>query len=113
MGRVRVRSGGLRAHTAPGGQNTGSLLWRVGHDAPDADASAHRLASDISTFIGQQRIHRLIVAGDLNVLFRFRNAILSGRGDVGAVRVAVPRFRTCPEPTQPGVLRHTVKASCS
>jgi hypothetical protein len=33
-----------------------------------ADASAHRLISDISVFIGQQRGHRLIAAGDLNIL---------------------------------------------
>lgn len=34
-----------------------------------ADASAHRLVSDISFLIGQQNRHRIIAAGDLNVLF--------------------------------------------
>jgi endonuclease/exonuclease/phosphatase family metal-dependent hydrolase len=33
-----------------------------------ADASAHRLISDLSVFIGQQRRHRIIAAGDLNIL---------------------------------------------
>jgi hypothetical protein len=33
-----------------------------------ADASAHRLVSDLSVFVGSQRGHRIIVAGDLNIL---------------------------------------------
>ncbi len=33
-----------------------------------ADASVHRLISDLSTFIGQQDGHRIIAAGDLNIL---------------------------------------------
>ena len=33
-----------------------------------ADASAHRLISDLSVFIGKQRGHRIIAAGDLNIL---------------------------------------------
>jgi endonuclease/exonuclease/phosphatase family metal-dependent hydrolase len=33
-----------------------------------ADASAHRNISDISTFIGRQRGHQIIVAGDFNIL---------------------------------------------
>ena len=33
-----------------------------------ADASVHRLISDLSVLIGQQRGHKLIAAGDLNVL---------------------------------------------
>jgi len=33
-----------------------------------ADGSAHRLVSDISVFIGSQRGHRIIAAGDLNIL---------------------------------------------
>ena len=33
-----------------------------------ADGSAHRLISDLSTFIGQQSGHRIIAAGDLNIL---------------------------------------------
>lgn len=36
-----------------------------------ADASAHRLASDISALIGSQRGHRIIVAGDLNILYGY------------------------------------------
>lgn len=33
-----------------------------------ADASVHRIISDISIFIGQQMGHRIIVAGDFNIL---------------------------------------------
>jgi hypothetical protein len=33
-----------------------------------ADASVHRLISDLSVFIGQQKRHRIIAAGDLNIL---------------------------------------------
>jgi endonuclease/exonuclease/phosphatase family metal-dependent hydrolase len=33
-----------------------------------ADASVHRVISDLSFFIGQQTRHRIIVAGDLNIL---------------------------------------------
>ena len=33
-----------------------------------ADASVHRLISDLSVFIGKQRGHRIIAAGDLNIL---------------------------------------------
>lgn len=36
-----------------------------------ADASAHRLISDISGLIGQQRGHRIIAAGDLNILYGY------------------------------------------
>jgi hypothetical protein len=41
-----------------------------------ADASVHRLISDLSMLIGQQRGHRVIAAGDLN--------ILRGYGEAGA-----------------------------
>jgi hypothetical protein len=34
-----------------------------------ADASAHRLISDLSALVASQRGHRILVAGDLNVLF--------------------------------------------
>ena len=33
-----------------------------------ADASVHRIISDLSVLIGQRRGHRMIVAGDLNIL---------------------------------------------
>ena len=36
-----------------------------------ADASVHRVVSDLSYFIGQQSGHRIIVAGDLNILFGY------------------------------------------
>lgn len=36
-----------------------------------ADASAHRLISDISLLIGRERGHRMIVAGDLNLLYGY------------------------------------------
>jgi hypothetical protein len=34
-----------------------------------ADASAHRLVSDLSVFVGQEKGHRILVAGDLNILY--------------------------------------------
>ena len=33
-----------------------------------SDASAHRLVSDLSQFIGRQEAHRIVAAGDLNIL---------------------------------------------
>lgn len=36
-----------------------------------ADASVHRLISDLSVFIGKQRGHRIIAAGDLNILYGY------------------------------------------
>lgn len=34
-----------------------------------ADGSVHRLVSDLSVFVGQEKRHRVIAAGDLNILF--------------------------------------------
>jgi endonuclease/exonuclease/phosphatase family metal-dependent hydrolase len=36
-----------------------------------ADASAHRLVSDLSGLIGQQKGHKIIVAGDFNILYGY------------------------------------------
>ncbi len=36
-----------------------------------ADASAHRLASDLACFIGREKGHRVIAVGDLNILFGY------------------------------------------
>ena len=36
-----------------------------------ADASAHRLISDLSAFIAQQKGHRILAAGDLNPLYGY------------------------------------------
>lgn len=36
-----------------------------------ADASVHRLISDLSALIGRQRGHKIIAAGDLNVLYGY------------------------------------------
>jgi len=36
-----------------------------------ADASCHRLISDLSAFIGQQNRHKIIVAGDFNILYGY------------------------------------------
>jgi hypothetical protein len=45
-------------------------LWKRPHAITEshwimADASVHRLISDISSFIGHQKKHKLIVSGDL------------------------------------------------
>ena len=50
-----------------------------------ADASAHRVISDLSALIGQQRAHRMIAAGDLNILY--------GYGDYGS-RYWAGRYKT-------------------
>ena len=47
-------------------------LWEGPHASTGsrwifADASAHRLISDLSRFIGTQREHRIVAAGDLNI----------------------------------------------
>ena len=51
-------------------------LWKRPHKITNskwimADASVHRLISDISSFIGHQKKHRLIVSGDLNILYGY------------------------------------------
>ena len=56
-------------------------LWEHPHASTDsswiyADGSAHRLISDISALVGQQRSHRVLAAGDLNILY--------GHGDHGS-----------------------------
>lgn len=48
-------------------------LWEWPHSSVKgdwiyADASVHRLISDLSAFIGTQRGHRIVAAGDLNIL---------------------------------------------
>lgn len=47
-----------------------------------SDTSAHRIVSDLSAFIGRQRGHRIIAAGDLNILYGYGDdgsAYWSGR----------------------------------
>lgn len=51
-------------------------LWKSPHATTGsrwimADASVHRLISDIAVFIGNQTKHRLIVSGDLNILYGY------------------------------------------
>jgi len=36
-----------------------------------ADGAAHRLVSDLSALVGSQRGHRIVAAGDLNILFGY------------------------------------------
>jgi len=47
--------------------------WENAHESTDSDwiysdASVHRLISDLSVFIGKQTGHRILVAGDFNIL---------------------------------------------
>ena len=65
-------------------------LWTSPHASTSSswivsDASAHRLVSDLSAFIGRQQGHRLIVAGDFN--------ILHGHGEYGSLYWA-SRYKT-------------------
>ena len=48
-------------------------MWERPHSSAGgrwifADASAHRMVSDLSAFIGKQQGHRIVAAGDLNIL---------------------------------------------
>ena len=46
--------------------------WEGGRPGPIyADASAHRLLSDLSGIVNDARSHRIIAAGDLNILHRY------------------------------------------
>jgi hypothetical protein len=63
----------------PDTQNRFTLIsmyaaWERPHTSTEsswiyADASAHRLISDISVLVGQEKGHRVLAAGDLNILF--------------------------------------------
>jgi endonuclease/exonuclease/phosphatase family metal-dependent hydrolase len=66
--------------TGPGDSRTTLVsmyaLWEGPHRSTGsrwiyADASAHRLVSDLAVLVGQQRGHRLVAAGDLNILFGY------------------------------------------
>ncbi len=51
-------------------------FWEKPHSTVEsswifADASAHRLVSDLSLFIGSQDRHRILAAGDLNILYGY------------------------------------------
>lgn len=51
-------------------------LWQRLHESAEsnwimADASVHRLISDLSAFVGSQKNHRIIAAGDLNILYGY------------------------------------------
>jgi len=51
-------------------------LWETPYESTGsgwiyADSSVHRLISDLAAFIGQQSNHRIIVAGDLNILYGY------------------------------------------
>ena len=51
-------------------------IWESPHSSTGsswivADASAHRITSDLSMFIGRQNGHRILAAGDLNILLGY------------------------------------------
>ena len=51
-------------------------LWEKPHRTTGsgwiyADASVHRLVSDLSVLVGQQAGHRIVAAGDLNILYGY------------------------------------------
>ena len=65
-------------------------LWTSPHASTGSswivsDASAHRVVSDLSAFIGSQNGHRILAAGDLNILY--------GYGEYGSEYWA-SRYRT-------------------
>ena len=81
----------LAEATLPNGETVtvGSMygFWEspIGSKWIYADASVHRLISDLSVLIGAQRGHRILLAGDLN--------ILHGYGEDGSAYWAA-RYRT-------------------
>ena len=51
-------------------------IWETPHSSTGsswivADAAAHRIISDLSMFIGKQNGHRILAAGDLNILLGY------------------------------------------
>jgi len=61
-----------------------------------ADASCHRLISDLSAFIGQQGRHKIIAAGDFNILYGYgegSSQYWKRRYDTVFDRMAVLGFR--------------------
>ena len=65
-------------------------MWEGPHETTRsqlimADASVHRLVSDLSVFIGRQEGHRIIASGDLNILY--------GHGEEGSPYWAA-RYKT-------------------
>ena len=65
-------------------------MWEGPHETTRsqlimADASVHRLVSDLSVFIGRQAGHRIIASGDLNILY--------GHGEEGSPYWAA-RYKT-------------------
>ena len=51
-------------------------IWETPHSSTGsswnvADASAHRIISDLSMFIGRHNDHRIVAAGDLNILLGY------------------------------------------
>ena len=63
----RSRSGEQITVASIYGAWTSPIPWREGSWIY-ADASVHRLISDLSALVASQRGHRIIVAGDLNIL---------------------------------------------
>jgi exonuclease III len=76
--------------------------WEGGRPGPIyADASAHRLLSDLSGIVKDARSHRVIAAGDLNILHRYgdygdpywaaRYATVFGRAEAMGLRFVGPQ----------------------
>lgn len=75
-------------------RSTGKMSWDI------LDASIHRVISDISILIGNQRDHRIIAAGDLTITYgygyneywRRREATVFDRMDALGLAFAGPQF---------------------
>ena len=79
-------------------------VWEGGRPGPIyADASAHRLLSDLSGIVSDARSHRVIAAGDLNILHRYgeygdsywaaRYATVFDRAEAMGLRFVGPQAR--------------------
>ena len=53
-------------------RSTGKMSWKI------TDASVHRVISDLSLFIGRQKGHRVIAAGDLSIYHGYSDEDKSG-----------------------------------
>jgi hypothetical protein len=68
---IRIRKTGEEITVVSMYANWMNPISQTGSSWIFADASTHRLISDLSGLIGQQKRHKIIAAGDLNILYGY------------------------------------------
>lgn len=68
---IRIRETGEELIIVSMYANWTNPIHQIGSRWIFADSSAHRLISDLSALIGQQKGHKIITAGDLNILYGY------------------------------------------